>query len=125
MSTPLDDLLRSMLGDFTSGLSIEGNRVRVKLMGPAATFELWLEMPDPKTAAQIREREGEAYSIPVRLRVINRSSGKDVRGFGVRFINAWWLRQFVFEIAAAVAYTEREWDTLSPAYVKMMEEQEK
>jgi hypothetical protein len=124
MNDPLDGLLHRLLGDFTSGLHIDGNHVHIKLMGPAANFELRFEAPDPATAAKIREREGEAYAIPVAIRLVNRNSGKDVRGFNKTHINAWWLRQFVFEIAAAVAYIEREWDVLSPAYVTKMEEQE-
>jgi hypothetical protein len=97
MNDPLDGLLHRLLGDFTSGLRIDG---------------------------KIREREGEAYAIPVAIRLVNRNSGKDVRGFNKTHINAWWLRQFVFEIAAAVAYIEREWDVMSPEFVTKMEQQE-
>jgi hypothetical protein len=73
MNDPLDGLLHRLLGDFTSGLRIDGNHVHIKLMGPAANFELRFEAPDPATAAKIREREGEAYAIPVAIRLVNRS----------------------------------------------------
>lgn len=103
------------------GVFFEGSRVRVKLL--RTDFEIWFEMPDPKTAAEIKEREGAAYSIPVALRLVNARSGKDVRGFNKGYLNAWWIRQFVFDIAAAVAYVEREWDVMSEDFVRQMQEQ--
>lgn len=120
----LDDMLNSILEGFARGLHIEGDRIRVNLMGPAAAFEIWFEAPNSQTVAEIKAREGKDYSIPVRIRLVNRNSGKDVRGFNDRYINAWWLHTFVFEIAAAVAYMEREWDILSPAYIEKMNNQD-
>jgi hypothetical protein len=121
MNTPLDDLLSSLMGNLGSGLHIAEGKVTVKLGGPAANFVLIFEPPAPKTATEIREREGTAYAIPVRMRLVNRNSGKDVRGFGPSHVNAWWLRQFVYNLAAAVAYIEREWDVLSPEFIAKME----
>lgn len=120
--TVLDDLLTRLLGNFGRQVFIEGDRVRVKLL--RSNFEIWLERPDPTTAQEIKDREGEAYTIPVRLRLVNGNSGKDVRGFDHGYINPWWLRRFVFDIAAAVAYIEREWDVMSDAFVAKMEREE-
>jgi hypothetical protein len=124
MNNPLDGLLERLLAGFASGLHIEGDTVRLNLVGPAADFELRFTMPDPATAARIKAREGEEYAIPVGIALINRKSGKDVRGFHKTHLNAWWLRTFVYEVAAAVAYMEREWDVISPEYIAMMAAQE-
>lgn len=119
--TVLDDMLHSLLGDFMSGLHVESDRVRVKFL--RSNYEVWFERPDPTTAAEIKEREGEAYAVPVRIRLVNARSGKDIRGFDRGYLNPWWVRRFVFDMAAAVAYIEREWDVMSDAYVAQMEEQ--
>ena len=82
----LNDLLHSLTDSFASGLRISEDRrtVTLNLIGPAADFVLIFEHPNPETQARIKEREGAAYAVPVRIRVVNRKSGKDVRGFGVR-----------------------------------------
>jgi hypothetical protein len=118
----LDDMLSRLLLDFNRQVWIEGDRVRVTLL--RSNFEIWLERPDPTTATEIKAREGEAYAIPVRLRLVNGKSGKDVRGFDKGYLHPWWIRRFVFDIAAAVAYIEREWDVMSDAYVAKMEKGE-
>ncbi len=122
MTNPLDGLLARLLNDFGSGLKIEDDHVEIKLMGPAGNFMIRLDKPKPSTARRIRQEDIDEYSIPVGIRIINRASGKDVRGFNQRYINAWWLHQFVYEIAAAVAHIEREWDVLAPAYIAKMED---
>lgn len=86
-------------------------------------FEVRLYPPEPERVAKIRAREAdERAAIPIRMELINLNSGKPVRGFDGRYINAYWLRRFVYDLAGAVAYTEREWDTLPPEYVERMEE---
>ena len=111
------------LNEFMRGVFLEGARVRVKLL--RSNFEIWFEMPNPQTAADIKQRDGVEYAIPVRIRLVNKNSGKDVRGFSGQYLNPWWVRQFVFDIAAAVAYIEREWDVMSPEFVAMMEAQDR
>lgn len=120
MSTPLDDILSRLTSGWDRQVTIEDDRVRVRLL--RSNWEIWLEKPDPKTAQEIKDREGDAYSIPVGLRIVNRRSGKDVRGFDTRYLNPWWVRRFVFDLAAAVAYIEREWDVMSDAFVAKMGE---
>jgi hypothetical protein len=123
MSNTLNDLLHSLTGNFASGLRISEDRrtVTLNLLGPAADFILIFEHPNPETQARIKAREGAAYAVPVRIRIVNRKSGKDVRGFGVKHLNPYWIRRFVYEAAAAVAWMEREWDIMSPEYVEMVD----
>lgn len=108
--------LSGLLSGLMQDVFFEGNRVRVKLL--RTQFEIWFEAPDPQIAAEIKERDGEAYAVPVRIRLVNTNSGKDVRGFDKGYLHPWWIRRFVYDIAAAVAYIEREWDVMSEAYVK-------
>lgn len=98
---------------------IEDGVVCVKL-SPAAKYELRFYPPDPEVAASIRARENDDHVIPVRVDLVNRDSGKSVRGFR-SYIHPWWLRQFVFAVAKAVAYTEREWETMPQDYIDKME----
>lgn len=116
-----DDILASILSGVFRQVNIEPDRVRVRFL--RTNFELWLERPDPVRAQEIKDRDGAAYSIPVGIRLVNARSGKDVRGWDGSYINPWWLRRFVFDLAAAVAYIEREWDVMSDAFVAKMEEQ--
>lgn len=122
MTTPLDELLNRL--SLSDGPVFEEGKVYVKLMGPAADLMIVFEHPDPDTAKAIKEREGDAYAIPIRIRLVNRSSGKEVRGFNTRYLHPWWVRKFVFNIAAAVAFIEREWDVMSAAYIEKMEQEE-
>ena len=115
----LDDLLSKLLGDFSTGLRIEDDKVRIKLL--RTNFDLYLLKPDPEKAASIREREGDVYAIPIGIRIVNRNSGKEVRGLDNHFIHPWWLRRFVYEMAAGVGYIEREWDCMSPEFIAKME----
>ena len=122
MNTPLDELLRNLMGDFMSGLRISDDRrtVRVRLL--RTQFEVVFEHPDQQIAAEIKEREGDAYAIPIGIRLVNTNSGKDVRGFDKGHLNPWWVRRFVYDMAAAVAWIEREWDVMSPEFIAKMEE---
>jgi hypothetical protein len=108
--------------NFASGLRISDDRrtVSVSLMGPAGDFVLIFEHPDPERIARVKKSDGAAYAVPVHIRLVNRNSGKDVRGFGRmgKYLNPYWIRRFVYEIAAAVAWMEREWDIMSPEYVE-------
>jgi hypothetical protein len=117
----LDEMLGSLQGDFMSGLHISEDRrtVTVKLL--RTQFDIVFEHPNPQTAAEIKQREGAAYAIPLRIRLVNSNSGKDVRGFDHKYLNPWWIRRFVFDLAAAVAWIEREWDVMSPEFVAKME----
>jgi hypothetical protein len=111
------------VADSLSGLGdlgrVEDGVVCVKF-SPASKYELRFYPPDPETAARIRARENDDHVIPVRLDLVNRDSGKSVRGFK-SYINPWWLRQFVFAVAKAVAYTEREWETMPQEFIDKME----
>jgi len=114
--------LNEWLTEFNRQVFIEGDVVRVRLL--RTNFELRFEMPNRVTIDGIKEREGAAYSVPIRMRLINRNSEKDVRGFDGRYINPYWLRRFVFDLANAVAWMEREWDLMSEEYVQKVENQE-
>lgn len=115
--------LDDYLSNFNRQVFVEGDVVRVKLL--RSNYELRFEMPDRVTIDGIKERSGEAYSVPIRVRLINVNSGKDVRGFDTRYINPYWLRRFVYDLAHAVAWMEREWDLMSDEYVEKVEEQYK
>jgi len=117
-----DDILARLVSDFGRQVLIDGDRVRVRLL--RSNWEIWVERPNPKPAREIKDRDGDAYAIPVGLRIVNRRSGKDVRGFDTRYLHPWWVRRFVFDLAAAVAYIEREWDVMSGAFVAKMERQD-
>lgn len=56
-------------------------------------------------------------TVPASLRMdlVNRDSGKPVRGFGTT-INAWRLRQFVYALAEGVAATESQWHTIPESF---------
>lgn len=118
----LDELIDAMLGD--NHLHIEPDRIRVTLF--RSNFELWLIKPNVATALDIKARdEADGYAIPVGIKLVNRESGKEVRGFGKAFLHPWWLRRTILELAAAVAYAEREWDLMGEKFIAKMEEQYK
>ena len=125
MSNALNDLLASLMDDFTSGIRISEDRrtVRVRLLR-FTNFELVFSHPKMEIAERMRAEKPD-YSIPIPVSLINRKSGKPVRGFDHGHINPWWLRRSVFELAAAVAWMEREWDVMSPEFMAMMEAQDK
>lgn len=100
---------------------IEEGVVCVKF-SPASKYELRLYPPDPEVVARILARENDDHTIAVRVDLVNRDSGKSVRGFN-SLIHPWWLRKFVFALASAVAYTEREWDTMPQEFIDKMEAQ--
>lgn len=119
--------LHNLLGGLGERGRVELGRVEEGIVcvkfSPASKYELRFYPPDPETAARIRARENDDHLVPVRLDLVNRGSGKSVRGFSSH-INPWWLRKFVFAIAAAVAYTEREWQTLPQEFIDKMKAQD-
>jgi len=92
--------------------------VHIRLL--RSNFELRFYPPEPERLARIRERDPND-PIPIRMELVNSRSGKPVRGWDGDHINPYWLRRFVYDIAGAVSYMEREWDTLPEAYVERVE----
>jgi hypothetical protein len=116
----IDDLIESMRNDWSQTVTFGGSFVRVRLL--RSNFEIWFE--HNPAAAEIRAREGEEYAVPIGIKIVNANSGKAVRGFDTRYLHPWWVRRFVYEIAAAVGYIEREWDVMSEAFIEKMQSQE-
>lgn len=105
------------LGELAS-ISPERDVISVKF-SPASKYEIRLYRPEAERFKRLREQDPN-HPIPVRIDLVYRESGKSVRGFKSH-INPWWLRQFVYAMAKAVAYTEREWDTMTEEYVNKTE----
>lgn len=101
------------LMNFGTMLRAEGDLVRINIA--LHHYELQLRPG---------HRSDQDGVMRIKMDLVNANTGKSVRGFAIT-THPWWLRKFVYALAAGVAYTEREWQTLPQEYVDMMEAQEK
>jgi hypothetical protein len=108
------------LADFSRMLWIEDDFVRVRI--GLTDHEFHFRPGKEETPEQRTERVAKGDPLTVHVQIINRQSGKAVRGFD-RHINPWWLRQFVYALAHGVEAIEREWGTLPDDYVKKIQNQ--